>query len=641
MLYVLSGPPPSSFTCHTFLPLLIYAVLIHSNCSADSYSQEFSEQVLPGSELCFRSSPSFRVSLAFYSDTSNLLNLVNNHKSVHVDKRFTGTWREKTARPIQTTPGTEVGPGQNVEDELSKTYMELEKIGARSAGSLDSLEKNDYSTKEVIEALTYSGVGLLPTLRHTFDLQFQLEFTLHRRTKGSSMCVVDLRVRSLIIVVRLRGGCKSLMSLQGGGDIVNLELGEGRRAVWLNYISNNCPINARAGLTEEKGRQSDAVLVTLTGYTKLKHKARAGNDLVQFTLDYWSIPEAPIAIRRGRMKRRGTLKEIVVVPTGPNGPEASVSPWQQLEHVHATFNSSYIMLQTRFRDPANGHGVSSRKTLAAFSIIYNSKPSLVFFIDDIHRSKLSTTATSFLVAYASLASTAPNHEKGKGNGKGETYEERYRTRLQIQVFRIQMRLARHISWLDPFFYPFTSLQFCALLHIPTENAKKESMKKAAESVQDPLERLQGMNCPNDLKGNHCKHFLFTKVLRVPLGSGLYSYFDYNYEVFMLMKESLEIKGKTLDKDLYYERPLVFFPLISGPFLFLHEILLKNLMPFKSSNEKQARSPPDPPKQRKELEKKFRSVHRVPGSPTRVVTLSRVGKVFIKISGHEYLYVSVV
>ncbi|THU81612.1 hypothetical protein K435DRAFT_808929 [Dendrothele bispora CBS 962.96] len=74
---------------------------------------------------------------------------------------------------------TVVGPGENVEDELNKAYMEL--------GEKIDREKDYYSTKEVIKPLSYSGVGLLPTLRHTFDLQLQLEFTLHRRTKDSSI----------------------------------------------------------------------------------------------------------------------------------------------------------------------------------------------------------------------------------------------------------------------------------------------------------------------------------------------------------------------------------------------------------------------------------------------------------------------
>ncbi|THU88710.1 hypothetical protein K435DRAFT_803319 [Dendrothele bispora CBS 962.96] len=53
------------------------------------------------------SSPSVRISLAFYPGTSKLLNLVNNYKGVHADKRVIGAWREKTGLgPIQTTPGS-------------------------------------------------------------------------------------------------------------------------------------------------------------------------------------------------------------------------------------------------------------------------------------------------------------------------------------------------------------------------------------------------------------------------------------------------------------------------------------------------------------------------------------------------------
>ncbi|THU82519.1 hypothetical protein K435DRAFT_808232 [Dendrothele bispora CBS 962.96] len=68
--------------------------------------------------------------------------------------------------------------------------------------------------------------------------------------------------------------------------------------------------------------------------------------------------------------------------------------------------------------------------LAAFSIIYHSKLSLVFFVDGIHRNKFLTTAMSFLVTYTSLGRTAPNQEKGKDKGKGEKQEKRHKTRFE-------------------------------------------------------------------------------------------------------------------------------------------------------------------------------------------------------------------
>ncbi|THU77741.1 hypothetical protein K435DRAFT_877465 [Dendrothele bispora CBS 962.96] len=52
----------------------------------------------------------------------------------------------------------------------------------------------------------------------------------------------------------------------------------------------------------------------------------------------------------------------------------------------------------------------------------------------IHRAKLLTTAMSFLVAYTSLARTAPNHGKGKGKGKGENYEERHKAPFKDPSF---------------------------------------------------------------------------------------------------------------------------------------------------------------------------------------------------------------
>ncbi|THU92037.1 hypothetical protein K435DRAFT_800800 [Dendrothele bispora CBS 962.96] len=172
---------------------------------------------------------------------------------------------------------------------------------------------------------------------------------------------------------------------------------------------------------------------------------------------------------------------------------------------------------------------------------------------------------SSLVAYTSLTSTAPNQKKGKG--KEENYEERTRHDSRLQVSRIQMRLARHMSRSS------SSARYCDSPQNRGKCNEGEYEKESTVKIDDIC------CCPNDLKGNHCKHifFIFTKLLQVQLGSAsikinrrfslLHLALHYNSEVLMLMKESSEIKGKSLDKDLYYERPF-------GP--------------FKSSNEKQAR-----------------------------------------------------
>ncbi|THU93961.1 hypothetical protein K435DRAFT_902296 [Dendrothele bispora CBS 962.96] len=190
----------------------------------------------------------------------------------------------------------------------------------------------------------------------------------------------------------------------------------------------------------------------------------------------------------------------------------------------------------------------------------------------------------FLVAYTSLASTAPNHEKGKGNGKGETYEERYRTRLQTpsvldsdEVGQTHESIFKGpcVDLIRSFIHlpPCSSAHYC---ESPKHRGKcKEGEYEKESTVQEPLERSSQ------------KFFEYHWALDYSIETDdllfYSSYFDYNYEVLMLMKESLEIKGKTLDKDLYYERPL-------------------------ATRNKQA--PRRIPKQRKEFKKKFISVHRV-------------------------------
>ncbi|THU94980.1 hypothetical protein K435DRAFT_798466 [Dendrothele bispora CBS 962.96] len=89
----------------------LYSTGIHQSLC---FVLEIQGDHLKGNHCKCISLPSIRISLAFYSGTSNLLNLS--------DRSLEG---EDWARPIQTTPG----------------------------------EEDDYSTKEVIEALTYSGVG--------------------------------------------------------------------------------------------------------------------------------------------------------------------------------------------------------------------------------------------------------------------------------------------------------------------------------------------------------------------------------------------------------------------------------------------------------------------------------------------------
>ncbi|THU93953.1 hypothetical protein K435DRAFT_799280 [Dendrothele bispora CBS 962.96] len=136
---------------------------------------------------------------------------------------------------------TEVsGQVKMLKDELNKAYMELGK-------KLDR-EKDDYSTKEVIKPLIYSGVGLLPTLRHTFDLQFQLEFTLYRKTKGSSIlswsdCEEGSRVlwisEEAVIHVIWSSGKGSLVGIptRSGSGIGSLMLAIGSDLPWLEFQS--------------------------------------------------------------------------------------------------------------------------------------------------------------------------------------------------------------------------------------------------------------------------------------------------------------------------------------------------------------------------------------------------------------------
>ncbi|THU88696.1 hypothetical protein K435DRAFT_803312 [Dendrothele bispora CBS 962.96] len=189
---------------------------------------------------------------------------------------------------------------------------------------------------------------------------------------------------------------------------------------------------------------------------------------------------------------------------------------------------------------------------------------------------------SFLVAYASLASTAPNHEKEKG--KGENYEERHKTRLQTpsvpdsdevgqtheSIFNGCVDLIRSFIYL----LPCSSAHYC------------ESPQNRGKCKEGEYEKES--NGPNDLKGNHCKHifFIFTKLLQVPLGSGT------------VVLKSSEIKGKSLDKDLYYERP----------FEFTRSVNTFQLQRRKTSKIK--KSPRRILKIEKGTRKKFRLVHRM-------------------------------
>ncbi|THU88711.1 hypothetical protein K435DRAFT_803320 [Dendrothele bispora CBS 962.96] len=155
----------------------------------------------------------------------------------------------------------------------------------------------------------------------------------------------------------------------------------------------------------------------------------------------------------------------------------------------------------------------------------------------MHRTKLWTTAMSFLVAYTSLASTAPNHEKGK-------------------VLRVT-----------------------AYTHKIDENTKKESMKQS-------LRYRIHLNGPNELKGNHCKYILqrqrTSKIKKSP-------------------RQILKIEKGTRKKFRLVHR--------------MREGEIKNT-----------------------TAQRGKALHI---TSTRVVTLSRVGKVFINISGYEYLYAFVV
>ncbi|THU97001.1 hypothetical protein K435DRAFT_838804 [Dendrothele bispora CBS 962.96] len=216
--------------------------------------------------------------------------------------------------------------------------------------------------------------------------------------------------------------------------------------------------------------------------------------------------------------------------------------------------------------------------LPTFSIIYQSEPFFVFFIDDIHRTELLTKVMSFLVAYISLARTAPNHEKERGREKGSGMRR-----------DTWMRFKTPNPGHEPIFKVYTVKIARIIWEATTANIFSRSrVYLAALHIHKSCLTAGLLSCTS--------HFIST------------------YEILMLMKESLEIKGKTLEKDLYYERP------------------------FDSSNENKERN----------SKKRFRSVHRVweyklrekydsstrkplNMTPSRVGTLSQEGKGFININ----------
>ncbi|THU88843.1 hypothetical protein K435DRAFT_916108 [Dendrothele bispora CBS 962.96] len=329
---------------------------------------------------------------------------------------------------------------------------------------------------------------------------------------------------------------------------------------------------------------------TLTGCAKLKQKASVGNDLVQLALDYEGISGlghgADIAIRTcksvGRMKRKEND-----VPTGQNGP-----------------------------------------------------------------TKLSTTAMSCVVAYTSLARASPNHEKGKSKRKGENYEERHNAQFKNPSVPDSDEVDQ-----------IHEVDLQGLLKI--YGKRKEGQYEKESTVHDPLELNFTQSHSAHLKGNHCKHnsskpsFLASELTVNPPSytSNVHLLnFVHNYET-PVMKESLETKRKT---GQGYVQAYHWYLYLSAP---------------ATKNKVDNKAPPQIPKTEKGIQKKFRSVHRLrecelrkirplplhlsnfgvewiellPAlllwlrltTKTRVITLSRVGKVFININGYEYLYAFVV
>ncbi|THU90285.1 hypothetical protein K435DRAFT_802116 [Dendrothele bispora CBS 962.96] len=268
---------------------------------------------------------------------------------------------------------------------------------------------------------------------------------------------------------------------------------------------------------------------------------------------------------------------------------------------------------------------------------------------------------SFLVAYTSLARTAPDHGKGKGKGKGKTMGRNARRNSEAQVSRIQMRLDRYTSrssgirrpsflsvicielqsrlmdtddgdsktrrirqqfelGVDPSVGKGAELYSTVVFHWEVYTKSLESAKK--DNVKRSLRYMIHLNCPNHLKGNHCKHnflihestlqLFFQSLPSLPsklaVNPLLYTSnvhlldFVHNYEALVLIQESLKIERKTGQEYLHRRK-------ISK---------IKKL-------------PAGSPKQREELGKSFRSVLRGKIRLGVNYTASREGEGFININ----------
>ncbi|THU88549.1 hypothetical protein K435DRAFT_803422 [Dendrothele bispora CBS 962.96] len=134
---------------------------------------------------------------------------------------------------------------------------------------------------------------------------------------------------------------------------------------------------------------------------------------------------------------------------------------------------------TAFSRFSNGYMAPPRITihrfnlvsLAASSIIYQIKPSPVFFVDGIHKTKPSVTAMSFSWYTPHWQGRLRITGKEKGKGKGENYEERHKAQLKNPSFPDSDEVGQiHES----IFNVYTKSM---------KNAKKDNMKRSLRYIQ--------------------------------------------------------------------------------------------------------------------------------------------------------------
>ncbi|THU76657.1 hypothetical protein K435DRAFT_813189, partial [Dendrothele bispora CBS 962.96] len=243
----------------------------------------------------------------------------------------------------------------------------------------------------------------------------------------------------------------------------------------------------------------------------------------------WSSKHTPTASTNTYKKARTATDETSTSNPASKARTATSRP---------TSNSLSSAPGTRFTDPTEGYMASSYPfsqsylapqslpsatpnfPLSSSTTSYagiSSQPQTISTVASSGSNATVSSSSKGGMASPSVAGAGSSPSPKKGKGKGKDKEKRKAQFKPKCPMAIQTRLERYMS-------QSSRIYLIDRQREEGENKEKFTVQGSTGNVYTvTIDEVPHCNCPDHLKGNHCKHilFIFVKVLQVSLTSGLW------------------------------------------------------------------------------------------------------------------------